>query len=140
MQKEYPSVQTSSAGTLCRGPVRRMNRWVFFSFLVEVTGFEPATPCSQSTYATNCATPRNCILDNYIMIFPNYKWTSPSKNRIFLSAIAATSEIYCVGSLMHGHLSILTFADGVPFVVFSSLEFRNTRLLMPPAPNESTDR
>lgn len=27
--------------------------------LVEVTGFEPAAPCSQSTCATNCATPRN---------------------------------------------------------------------------------
>ena len=27
-------------------------------FLVEVTRLELATPCSQSTYATNCATPR----------------------------------------------------------------------------------
>ncbi len=30
-------------------------------FLVGVTGFEPATSCSQSKRATNCATPRNII-------------------------------------------------------------------------------
>ena len=29
-----------------------------FSFLVGMTGFEPATSCSQSTRATNCATSR----------------------------------------------------------------------------------
>ena len=27
-------------------------------FVVEATGLEPATPCSLSTYATDCATPR----------------------------------------------------------------------------------
>ena len=29
--------------------------------LVGVTGFEPATSCSQSRRATNCATPRNSL-------------------------------------------------------------------------------
>ena len=35
---------------------------VVFSFLVGMTGFEPATSCSQSTRATNCATSRNIKL------------------------------------------------------------------------------
>ena len=33
------------------------------SFLVGMTGFEPATSCSQSTRATNCATSRNYFID-----------------------------------------------------------------------------
>ncbi len=33
-------------------------------FLVGVTGLEPAASCSQSRRATNCATPRNIVIDN----------------------------------------------------------------------------
>ena len=42
--------------------------------MVEVTGFEPATPCSQSTYATNCATPRfEILLEDYSIKSAIYK-------------------------------------------------------------------
>ena len=37
-------------------------------FLVEVTGFEPATSCSQSRRATNCATPRSFFINLYFSL------------------------------------------------------------------------
>ena len=39
----------------------QINACVFF-YMVEVTGIEPATSWSQTTRATNCATPRNKYL------------------------------------------------------------------------------
>ena len=43
------------------------------AFFVGVTGFEPATPWSQTRCATNCATPRNCFksLLNYSRMVSN---------------------------------------------------------------------
>ncbi len=62
LQKErYKINYTKRAADLIHSPL----------IMVEVTGFEPATPCSQSTYATNCATPRqqsckkNCITKSF---------------------------------------------------------------------------
>ncbi len=39
---------------------------LYFSIMVGKTGFEPATPWSQTTCATNCATPRDAFRNAHI--------------------------------------------------------------------------
>ena len=56
-----------------KNPVPHYFQWVQdLILLVEVTGIEPATSWSQTTRATNCATPRNIIFCSTLIYNSTY--------------------------------------------------------------------
>ena len=79
-----------------------------FSFLVGMTGFEPATSCSQSTRATNCATSRNTLVQNKVLYYySKAKMLCQYKEKIFARNFIS----------QHGNVTaMITFCSHSPFV------------------------
>ena len=67
-----------------------------FSFLVGMTGFEPATSCSQSTRATNCATSRNTLVRNKVLYYySKAKMLCQYKEKIFARNFVTAMITFC---------------------------------------------
>ena len=60
---------------------------LFFKIVVEATGIEPATSWSQTTRATNCATPRNQTAYIYYHGLKINSRVKRKKNKIFLKKL-----------------------------------------------------
>ena len=62
--------------------IERSSLWLWTLDMVGVTGFEPAASTSQTSRATNCATPRCVIFIRFLVIFR--KWSNLWSDHFFV--------------------------------------------------------